>query len=67
MPLFKKMRFKVGDTVYLSRSQTFSTTPPTIIPYHAQVKIVLVDKIFRTYDIEYNNEVFTDFLDTDFE
>ena len=67
MPLFKQMRFKVGDTVYLSRSKTFHTNPPTIIPYHAQVKIILVDKIFRTYDIEYNDKVFTDFSDKDFE
>lgn len=67
MALFKPMRFKKGDTVYLAKPVTFPTNPPTTIEYHTPVLIILVDHIFRTYDIEYNGEVFTDFNDADFE
>jgi hypothetical protein len=59
-----KMKYKTGDKVELVEDISFPGN--VVIPKGTIVEIVCTDRILRSYDIEYNKQIYTEFGDKDF-
>ncbi len=59
----QKMKYKVGDKVIIKEDIKM---PTCVLKKGTVVEITFRDKIFRTYDILYNEIEFTDFSEEDF-
>ncbi|MEE3344550.1 MAG: hypothetical protein VZS44_10690 [Bacilli bacterium] len=64
MKLFEKLKYNTNQFVILAKTVTFPNG--VTINEGTEVKIVGKDNIFKTYDIVYNGEIYTDFSDSDF-
>lgn len=60
-----KMKYKIGEKVKLVKPITFPNG--VTIPNDVELEIIAKDPFLKSYDISYDNQIYTEFSESDFQ